>query len=189
MLQGDHGDHRMTDFPRLRSPRLLLRAFQHSDLTAFATYRADPHIARYQSWSSYSLADAERLYEGMQGLAFATPGCWYQIALANPDTDELLGDLALHFIDEAQVELGFTLSAAAQGKGLATEAVNTILSYLFDTLGKHRVIAVTDAQNAAAAQLLERCGFRREAHWIDNVFFKGAWGSEYQYAILAREWP
>jgi len=29
---------------------------------------------------------------------------------------------------------------------------------------------------------------RREAHFIDNIFFKGAWGSEFLYAILEEEW-
>ena len=52
----------------------------------------------------------------------------------------------------------------------------------------HRVIAVTDAENAAAAALLTRVGFRKEAHFRDNVFFKGAWGSEFLFAMLASEW-
>jgi RimJ/RimL family protein N-acetyltransferase len=36
--------------------------------------------------------------------------------------------------------------------------------------------------------LLERVGMRREAHFVENVFFKGAWGSEFLLAMLAREW-
>lgn len=33
--------------------------------------------------------------------------------------------------------------------------------------------------NTASYRLLEKLGFRREAHLIQNVFFKGAWGDEY----------
>ena len=29
---------------------------------------------------------------------------------------------------------------------------------------------------------------RREGHFIENVWFKGGWGDEYQYALLEREW-
>ena len=29
---------------------------------------------------------------------------------------------------------------------------------------------------------------RREAHLIENEFFKGEWSDELDYAILAREW-
>ncbi len=40
----------------------------------------------------------------------------------------------------------------------------------------------------ASYKLLERLGFRREAHLVENIWFKGAWGSEFHYALLEREW-
>jgi RimJ/RimL family protein N-acetyltransferase len=43
-------------------------------------------------------------------------------------------------------------------------------------------------ENVASWRLLEKLGFRREAHLIENIFFKGAYGSEYHYALLEREW-
>jgi RimJ/RimL family protein N-acetyltransferase len=42
---------------------------------------------------------------------------------------------------------------------------------------------VTDAENHAAARL-----FRQEGHFIEHVWFKGAWGSEFLFALLRREW-
>lgn len=29
---------------------------------------------------------------------------------------------------------------------------------------------------------------RREGHFVENVWFKGAWGSEYLYALLQTDW-
>jgi RimJ/RimL family protein N-acetyltransferase len=52
----------------------------------------------------------------------------------------------------------------------------------------HRVIAITDCENAASVALLERLGLRREGHFLQNVWFKGTWGDEYLYAILHEEW-
>ena len=102
----------------------------------------------------------------------------------------LVGDLAtcVDADEHRQLEVGFTLAPEHQGKGYATEALRGLLAYAFDTLGMHRVIAVTDADNAAAAALLTRVGFRKEAHFRDNIFFKGAWGSELVFAMLASEW-
>ena len=85
-------------------------------------------------------------------------------------------------------EVGFTLAPAHQGKGYGTEALGALLGFAFETFGLHRIYAVTDALNVPAATLLERVGFRREAHFLENVFFKGAWGSELLFAILEREW-
>ena len=52
----------------------------------------------------------------------------------------------------------------------------------------HRVIADTDAENVASWKTLERLGFRREAHFVESLWFKGNWASEYHYAMLDREW-
>lgn len=34
----------------------------------------------------------------------------------------------------------------------------------------------------------EGLGFRREAHYRQNIFFKGEWGDEYLYALLRSEY-
>jgi len=62
-----------------------------------------------------------------------------------------------------------------------------LLQYVFVELSRHRVIAQTDCLNVASVALLEKLNFRREGHFISNVFFKGAWGDEYLYALLASE--
>ena len=118
------------------------------------------------------------------------PGEWFQFALEDRATGALVGDLALKVdADEPrEAEVGFTLAPRRQGRGFATEALEAALTLAFGSLGLHRVVAVTDARNAPAAALLERVGMRREAHFVDNVFFKGAWGSEFLFAILEREW-
>lgn len=170
--------------------RLRVRAFSSDDVEAFVAYRADPEVARYQSWSDYTLERGRSFVESLQGAVPGVPGEWFQLALEDRSTGALVGDLALH-VDAAeprQAEVGFTLAPGQQGQGYATEALTAFLGYAFDTFGLHRVIAVTDALNAPAAGVLERVGLRREAHFRENVFFKGAWGSELLFAVLEREW-
>jgi RimJ/RimL family protein N-acetyltransferase len=84
--------------------------------------------------------------------------------------------------------ISFSFARAYQGQGFATEAVGCLLAYLFGDLGLHRVVAITDAKNLAVARLLERLGLRREGTFVENIWFKGAWGSEFSYALLHREW-
>jgi RimJ/RimL family protein N-acetyltransferase len=173
----------------LLSQRCSLRLFSERDLPIFARYRAEPAVARYQSWSSYSLQDAQQLYKTLAKTAFGAPGTWFQIAIADKRDDTLLGDCALHFLeDDQQVEIGFTLAPEHQGQGLAKEAVSRLLDYVFMEMGKHRVIAVTDAENIPAKKLLASLGFRQEAHFIKNIFFKGRWSDECLFACLGSEW-
>lgn len=178
----------MLTAPQLNTTRLALRPLSQQDLPAFTLYRQQPEVARYQGWSDYDMGKAEALLNAQLGGTFGAADSWFQMAIVDKDTDALLGDLALHFIDENQLEIGFTLAPQHQGQGLAKEAVTCLLDwYLLQSAG-HRVTAICDTENLASWRLLEALGFRREAHWVENIFFKGAWGSEYQYALLAREW-
>lgn len=173
----------------LACPRCVLRDFREEDLPVFSAYRSDPLVARYQSWSPpFTLEDARAFHETLRATPFGAPGTWYQIAIADPTTDALLGDCAVHFLEDGmQAEIGFTMAREHQGRGLMREAVSALLDHLFGELGKHRVIAVTDARNDGAIRLLSGLGFRREGHFLQNVFFKGAWGDEMLFACLASE--
>ncbi len=176
-------------FEKVEARRLVLRRLREADLEALVAYRADPEVARYQGWSDYDAKRGRELIESMHGRQPGEPG-WFQFAIALKETDALVGDCALRVDghDPRQGEIGFTLSRQHQGQGLGTEAVRALLGYAFGTLGLHRIIGVTDAKNTAAARVLERVGMRREGHFLENVWFKGAWGDEFLYALLGREW-
>ena len=170
--------------------RLILRSFQPTDLAAFTAYRSDPEVARYQGWDApYPDAKAQEFIEEMQAKTPGTPGQWYQVALERKSAPGLIGDCAFHVLEDGrQAEIGFTLAQAYQGQGYAAEAGRRLLQYLFAELHLHRVTATADAKNLASIRLLERLGLRREGTFIENTFFKGSWGSEVLYAMLAREW-
>jgi len=173
----------------LTTPRLVLRQFIRSDLPAFTAYRSLADVAQYQSWEEYSAADADAFYAGQASLAFNIDESWFQIAVVDKQTNLLLGDVAVHFFDQGkQAELGMTFDPRYQRQGLASEALNGVISMLFNQYNKHRLVATVDARNHRAAHLLEKLGFRREAHFRQNIFFKGEWGDEYAYALLNSEW-
>jgi RimJ/RimL family protein N-acetyltransferase len=102
----------------------------------------------------------------------------------------LVGGCGLHTLGDrpGRAEIEFAVACEHQGKGYAAEAVNCLLGYVFEKLEEHRVIAVSHTRNVPAARVLERVGMRREGHFLENVWFKGKWGDENQYAILGREW-
>lgn len=175
----------------LETPRLVLRSFQAADAHTFSEYRSDPEVARYQGWEApYSLEKAVAFVEAMQRVKPGTVGQWYQLAIQLKSSGVMIGDCAFVILpeDSEQAEIGFTLARAFHGQGYGSEAVERLLGYLFGTLYLHRVRGVCDVENMASARLMERLGMRREAHFIENAFFKGVWGSEYWYALLDYEW-
>ena len=101
-----------------------------------------------------------------------------------------MGDCAIKLdgSDSKMAEIGITISPLQQKKGYAKEVLLAILCFLFDTKNIHRVVEIVDAENTASINLLKSTGFKQEGHFIENIFFKGKWGSEFQYAMLQREW-
>ncbi len=175
----------------IETARLRLRPFGPADLPAFAAYRADPEVARHQSWDAgYTLADAERFLAEQTGGALGTPGAWVQLAIAGREDDALLGDCACFALPDQPrtAEIGVTLAPASQGRGIAAEALRALIGDLFATHGMHRVIAQADDRNAAVQRLLERLGLRLEARHVEADWFKGEWTTLRVYAVLAREW-
>ncbi len=179
-----------TVFVNIESPRLVLRRFADADLAEFLAYLNDPLVARYQSWESYTEEQARELIEQQKGREPGRPGQWFTFAAELKETGALVGHVALSVkeSDPQQAEIGFTFAREYQGRGLAREAAERVLGYAFETLGLHRVVAVADCENERSLALLSRLGMRREAHFVENIWFKGAWGSEYLYAMLRREW-
>ena len=180
----------MEPFTTIETTRLRLRHFTDDDSSLFMAYRNDPEVARYQSWEGITASEARAFIQDMKETQPWMPGEWFQIAIELKETGLLVGDCALKIEedDERQAELGYTLARAYQGRGVASEAVSRVLEYAFVSLGLHRVIAITDVENAASVALLERLGLRREGHFRQNVWFKGKWGDEYLYAMLREEW-
>jgi RimJ/RimL family protein N-acetyltransferase len=177
-----------TAFTPIESQRLILRRFKESDLAPFLAYLNDPHVARYQSWESYTEQQARDVIEQQKTLVPGLQGKWFTFALELKETGTLIGHVALKMLDDQQAEIGFTLARSFHGKGLAFEAAASVLDYAFTKLRLHRVVAVTDCENERSVVLLGRLGMRREGHFLQNIWFKGQWGSEYLYAILRDEW-
>lgn len=121
---------------------------------------------------------------------FGIPGEWVQYGIESKETGKLIGDCAIKLDknDTRLVEIGITISPNEQQKGFAKETLTAILDFLFKIEGFHRVTETVDAENIASIQLLKSMGFMQEGYFVENIFFKGKWGSEYQFAMLKSEW-
>lgn len=154
----------------LTTPRLLLRRFRTEDLPSFSHYRNLPEVARFQSWTHYGMTEATAFYEQQRSQAFAedelVPAC-----RRDPGQRCAGGRCGDPLLDQGrQAELGMTFSPAYQHQGYAREAMRAVMALLFEQLAHHRLTAVVDTRNTGAIKLTEGLGFRREAHYRQNIF-------------------
>ena|ERR1700741_152263 len=174
----------------INTERFILRNLQPSDLTDFFIYRSNPDVTKYQGFDVMTKSECEDFINIQKDRLFGKLGEWVQYAIEDKSTRNLIGDFAIKLgpYDNRLAEIGMTISHLHQRKGYAKETMNAILAWLFDEKKIHRVTEIVDAENIASIKLLHSTGFREEGYFIENIFFKGKWGSEYQFAMLKREW-
>jgi RimJ/RimL family protein N-acetyltransferase len=179
-----------SDSLNLQTVRLEIRNLHMQDLPGFYAYRSNPEVTKYQGFDVMSVEQAKAFIEDNATKKFSKAGEWVQYAIAEKTTGKLVGDCAIRLdqYDTRLGEIGITISPEEQKKGYAKEVLTAILNFLFAIDGFHRLTETVDVENVASIKLLKSVGFREEGHFVENIFFKGKWGSEYQFAMLRAEW-
>jgi len=166
--------------------RLIARRFTPLDLDAFVAMRAEPEVARFQSWESFTEDDGRAFLDSN---ALSNPGepGWFQFALERKEDRKFVGDCGLKTFeaDNRLAQIGYTIARQYWSQGYAQEAVRGLIDYAFGNFPIHRIIASVDPRNTASVRVLEKSGFVQEAHFRQSEWFKGAWADDAIYAVLS----
>lgn len=150
----------VTTCPTLETERLVLRPLSAGDVNALHSVSNEPLVRRYL-WDDEPVSKAkiedivarsERMFSG-ESLGL------FGVRLR--DSEELVGFcgfLRLEGMEEP--EIAYELSREVWGGGLATEAARECVRYAFEVAGIERVIAGTDAVNAASLRVMEKLGMK-----------------------------
>ncbi len=176
----------------IRTERLLLRPLTIDDLDDVLVYQSDPEVLRYMLWPARDRAAArEHLERRVDLVRLAHDGDGLVLAVETQESPgRVIGEVnvSLTSVADRQAEVGWIVAPEFQGRGYAFEAASRILQLCFEGLGSHRVHARLDPRNAASVALCRRLGMREEAHFVEDLFFKGEWADTGVYAILEAEW-
>ncbi|MDQ2751733.1 MAG: GNAT family N-acetyltransferase [Bacteroidota bacterium] len=175
---------------KLTTERLTIRHIEPSDLAEFYSYRSNPEVTKYQGFDVMTIEQAETFIQDNSKKFFGKAGEWIQYGIEKAETGKMIGDCAIKLdqYDTRIAAIGITISHLEQRRGYGKEVLLGILKFLFDTKTIHRVVEIVDAENIGSINLMRSSGFRQEGHFIENIFFKGKWGSEFQFAMLKRDW-
>jgi aminoglycoside 6'-N-acetyltransferase len=93
-----------------------------------------------------------------------------------------------HYWFSAGIDI-FIGEPAARNRGVGTEAVRTMLAYLFEVKQLHRVTIDPQTDNARAIRAYEKAGFRRDGVLRHNDRMHGRYVDTQMLSILEDEWP
>ena len=134
--------------PTLTGSLVTLRLVTQADLPALLAILEEPAVARWwrrAEWERVDEKDAVTLAIELPA-AGAVAGCIQYSEETDPD----------YFSAAVDIFVG----TAAQGRGVGPDAMRTLIAWLFDVRGHHRLTVDPAAENARAIHVYEKLGFR-----------------------------
>lgn len=111
-------------------------------------------------------------------------GTAFGFTIADKEKDVLMGKISIRpTAEEAVWNIGFWTHPDHQGKGLMTKAVKAVLEFGFKDLGARKIEACYVSWNEASRRVLEKNGFRHEAHIEKGMQKNGEWFSEERMVV------
>lgn len=174
-----------SSFPKLETKRLNLLEMKKEDAEALFKLRSDPEFTKFLSSDPYQkLVEAKKVIQKNLDAFQKKEAISWKIALK--EKEDLIGYIGFWRIDKANFrgEVGFGLAKTERQKGITSEALQAIIQYGFKELKLHSVMADTDPLNIASNKLLEKIGFKREAHIKENYYYNGKFIDSYYFGLL-----
>ena len=170
----------------MTTERLIIRPFKSTDLQdVFAIYNNDD-TCKFLLHNKWTHEDMQKRFNKKLANGVLTKDSMLSLAVIYKT--KVVGDLSVWYTDmKDTVEIGYGFSNEVAGKGLATEAVSSLVNKLFSEFNVHRIQANLDARNTASQKLCERIGMRKEAHFIQNYWNKNEWTDSLVYGMLSSD--
>jgi RimJ/RimL family protein N-acetyltransferase len=146
---------------RLVDGDVAIRPWRGDDVPALAAFGLDEDNVRFGDVpagdrvleAADTIRALERMRAGGRGVGFA---------IADAQTDAVLGAMDLRLPHPLVGEVGYVLAPDARGRGVVTRALRLVVAWAFDELALARVQAFASPQNTRSIAVLERLGFSRE---------------------------
>ena len=146
----------------LNTQRLRLRPYLPGDAEVmFNAWANDPEVTEYLTWEPHGSIEVT---EGIirQWIESYCSDTVYHWGITRES--ELIGDIAIVIWSEKNesCEIGYCLKRACWGQGIMTEALTSVMLYLFESIGFHRITLRHDSRNRASGRVMAKAGLTYE---------------------------
>ena len=174
----------------LKTERLILRDWRTTDVDDAQDYASDGDVSEFMVWGPNSRRETVDFIGEAIESSKLKPRRGFELAIELQEESKVIGGIGLSIKDAVYSTgmIGYAVNKSYWRKGITTEAALALINFAFKDLDLHRVYATCDTRNIGSQKVLEKCGFRKEAHFVEDTHIKGAWRDSYLYAMLKREW-
>ena len=176
--------------PILQTERLILRDFREEDWRDVHEYGSDSVVVNYLPWGPNNEEQSKSFISRVLTQQKAQSRLTYDFAMVIKTTNRVIGSCAINVQDVPNKEgmIGYVLNRKYWNQGYVTEAARAVLSFSFEKLSLHRIIASCDPANTGSYRVMEKLGMQREGYLREEKLFKGVWRDFLLYSILEKEW-
>ena len=142
----------------LNTRRLRLRPYLPDDADAmFEGWANDPEVTQYLTWEPHESIENTHaiLRQWIENYCSDTVYHW-----GITKDGSLIGDIAVVSWNEKHesCEIGYCLSRSCWSQGIMTEALQSVMLYLFESISFHRITLRHELQNAASGRVMAKAG-------------------------------
>ncbi len=173
-----------SEFPTIKTSRLLLRHFVENDLENVFKGLSHPDIIKYYGVSYETLEATKQQMKFFTDLENNGTGIWWAVCSAYNKTFYGAGGLNSLSKEHRNAEIGFWLLPDFWGQGIMIEAMPLICNYGFHKLELHRIEGFVETENTNCKKAMAKLDFRYEGTMIDCEIKNGKFISLDIYAKL-----
>jgi ribosomal-protein-alanine N-acetyltransferase len=172
---------------KLKSERIELRLLELSDLKSIHSLHSLPETDEFNALGiPKNIDETKSIIEPWIAENNVSEIKNYTFAIQQNDNEKFIGVLGLKLWSKKhrRGEIWYKIHSDYWRKGFATESVNLILDYGFNTLKLHRIQAGCAVDNIGSIKVLEKVGMIKEGRGRKLLPLKSGWSDNFEYSIL-----
>ena len=155
------------EIPVIKSDRITMRRLYDRDAKGLAELAECEEVYRYEPTFllEKNTGDPAELIDEMYGGDMGD-----SLFLGVFFGDEFCGLMELYGYREPihKISIGYRLLPKSWGRGIATEALNSLVDYLYTKTNIEIITASSMVENTGSANVLRKCGFTLVAHAVEE---------------------
>lgn len=190
-LKSDDGQ---SDVNRIEGKAVYLRPPQPGDWRAWAEVRAASRnfLKPWEpTWSTSTLTRTAYRHRLRIQARERRENSGHRFFILRRTDDALVGGVNLSNIQRGvamSCSIGYWIGKFYTRQGLMSDAINSLLPFVFDNIALHRLEAACLPSNVASEGLLRKLGFRQEGYARAYLRIDSAWHDHLLFAMLASDY-
>lgn len=178
-------DEVFNQFPIIETENLVLDNFKITDSAEIFKIRSDIRVMKYLDRDAHKTVEesAQMIERIIQSYKDKTGINWM---IRKKNTFEVLGYIGFWRLirENARAEIGYALKPEFWGKGYMSEALLKVIEFGFADFELHSIEGNVNPENKSSIKILEKFGFKKEAHFREDFLYNGKYLDSAIYCLL-----